>query len=203
MTSGPVSGAGSLAQDLLADAPHFVLGHVAEARARDGLHRREDPAHQVRTAGADVGELVRLEDLLDAAAGHLVAGGRLAVAGHDHAVTEAHRENGGAVHGLDLGKGRRRPARNQVRRLAAQQVDEARVRIVAEQRTPALVAHGHIPAARAMLRSRSAAVGDSVSSWRTCASVPRSGSSMKIFLSGPSFRSKITESQLAETISSA
>ncbi len=45
-------------------------------------------------------------------------------------------------------------------------------------------------------------MADSSKSWRTWASVPRSGSSMKIFLSGPSLRSKITESQEAETTSS-
>src|SRR6266850_6030633 len=54
MVSGPVSGARSLAQDRLAYAPHFLLGHVTEARAGDGLHRREDSADQVGTAGADV-----------------------------------------------------------------------------------------------------------------------------------------------------
>ena len=44
--------------------------------------------------------------------------------------------------------------------------------------------------------------GDSSNSWRTWASVPRRGSSMKIFLRGPSLRSKITESQEADTTSS-
>src|SRR5438093_502468 len=91
--------------------------------------------------------------------------------------------------------------------LAPEQVHEARVRVVVEDASPAAprVHHcRHIPPLdREMLRSRSAAVGDSVRSWRTCASVPRSGSSMKIFFKGPSLRSKITESQLADTISSA
>src|SRR2546429_5065201 len=96
--------------------------------------------------------------------------------------------------------------RSQVWRLAPEQVHEARVRRVAEAAPAVARVHhrGHIPPLdREMLRSRSAAVGDSVRSWRTCASVPRSGSSMKIFFRGPSLRSKITESQLADTISSA
>src|SRR5262249_26560601 len=135
--------------------------------------------------------------------GDLIARGRLAIAGHDHAVAEADGEHRGAVDRLhDVGEPLRFVARNEMRRCAAQHIDEAGIRVVLEQRPPALV-HRHIPDAREMLRSRSAAVGDSVRSWRMCAFVLRSGSSMKIFFSGPSLKSKITESQLAETISSA
>src|SRR5439155_7119786 len=92
-------------------------------------------------------------------------------------------------------------------RLPLQQLDEAgRGRLAERPRLDEAEStlDAHTPAlGRAMFFSRSAAVGDSVRSCRTCASVPRSGSSMKIFFSGPSLRSKITESQLADTISSA
>src|SRR4030095_3977351 len=141
---------------------------------------------------------------LGRAPAHTTPPRRLAPPRHDDPVMVAHRQNGRAVHRLeDLGGRRRAEARHQVRRLAAEQIHEARARVVVEQRAPPSLVHRHIPEAREMLRKRSAAVGDSVRSWRTCASVPRSGSSMKIFLRGPSLRSKITESQLAETISSA
>src|SRR5437870_4850268 len=49
--SDPVPGAGTLGQERLAQARHFVLRDVPEAGPRDGLHRREDPAHQIGSAG--------------------------------------------------------------------------------------------------------------------------------------------------------
>src|SRR5256885_16075220 len=84
------------------------------------------------------------------------------------------------------------------------QVHEARVRIVVEDAVPpaALVDHPrHIPPLdREMLRSRSAAVGDSVRSWPTCASGPRTASGRNIFFRGPPFGGKVTESQLPATV---
>src|SRR5262249_50247102 len=131
-----------------------------------------------------------------------------AAPGHDHAVTVAQGEHGGAmghagsprallpteIRGLGEKMGRGLP----------KQIGEARRPVVEERLLPARVRRqGHTsPAGLPRFRSRSPAVGDSAKSWRTCASVPRSDSSMKIFLRGPSLRSKITESQEAETTSS-
>src|SRR5438876_483951 len=79
-----------------------------------------------RAGDADARELVGLEDLLDAAARDLIAGGRLTIAGHDHAVTVAYREDRRAVHRLaDLGGRRDLVARDQVRRLPAEHLEEA------------------------------------------------------------------------------
>src|SRR5438128_9255079 len=54
MASGPVPATRSGGQDRLADAPHFVVRHLAEAGPRDGLDGGKDSAHQVGTAGPDV-----------------------------------------------------------------------------------------------------------------------------------------------------
>src|SRR6266545_1934397 len=153
-------------------------------------------------------EIVRLVDLLDPPARHLVALGGLAVAGHDHPIAVAEREYRRAVRNLGTAALRRGHG-EQGGVLPAQEVHEAGARVgvkAGELGLPERIVSGErhhtSELGRAMFRSRSAAVGDSIRSWRTCASVPRSGSSMKIFLRGPSFRSKITESQLAEAISS-
>src|SRR5512138_1507423 len=56
LTSEPVT----VVENGLAVAPDLVLGSLREARPRDGLHRGQDPAHQVRAAGPQV--LVRRVD---------------------------------------------------------------------------------------------------------------------------------------------
>ncbi len=61
----------------------------------------EEPGHFHGRAGrardAHAGQIVGLEDLLDAAVRDLVALAGLPVAGHDHPVAVAEREDGGAV----------------------------------------------------------------------------------------------------------
>src|SRR5919201_1498766 len=54
MPSASLLAARPLLEDLLAGPPHLIVRHVAEARPRDGTHGREDAAHQVGAAGADV-----------------------------------------------------------------------------------------------------------------------------------------------------
>src|SRR5262245_64849616 len=83
------------------------------------------------------------------------------------------------------------------------QLGKTGIRIVEKGSLPGIAGHRQqSPPGLPRFLRRSAAVGDSAKSCRTCASVPRSGSSMKIFLSGPSLRSKITESHDADTTSS-
>jgi len=177
--------------------------------------RLEELGHLHGGAGgagdADAREVVGLEDLLHPAARDLKARRRLTVARHDHALAVPEGEDGRAVGHGHRAVDARREAREQVRRVTLEELHEARRGVVDERALPAAgrrivrgTSKAHIPPlGREMFLRRSAAVGDSVRSCRTCASVPRSGSSMKIFLRGPSFRSKITESQLADTISSA
>jgi len=100
-----------------------------------------------RARDADAGQVVGLEDLLDASARDLVPGGRLAVAGHDDAVAIAQREHRRSVRAAALAPpaarpaDARRPRREQVWRVAAEQVAEAGVAVLAEQMLPALVVH--------------------------------------------------------------
>src|SRR5262249_26631467 len=126
--------------------------------------------------------------------------------GHDHAVPIAQGEHGGAVRhrgdgvvlGATIGGAGQERRRGQTEQLA-----ETHVRVVEEGAVPDLIRHGQSsPLGLPRFFRRSPAVAGSAKSWRTWASVPRSGSSMKIFLSGPSLRSKITESHDADTTSS-
>jgi hypothetical protein len=98
----------------------------------------EELGHLHRRAGgagdADAGQLVGLEDLLDAAAGDLIARGRLAIAGHDHAVTEAHRKDRRAVDRFgQAGRLRTLVTGDEMRRLAAKYFEEAGIRIVVKE----------------------------------------------------------------------
>src|SRR2546422_101007 len=93
--------------------------------------------------------------------------------------------------------------RKETGRNPTEQLGEAGGRVVEEGCLPGVAGHGQqSPPGLPRFLRRSAAVADSAKSCRTWASVPRSGSSMKIFLSGPSLRSKITESHEADTTSS-
>src|SRR5262249_44531965 len=170
--------------------------------------RAPPPAGPVAPRAAPPGEIVGLEDLAEAPRGALVPPARRAVARHDHAVPVAEGEYGGAV-----GHARRSrallPAEilglgQEMRCGLPQEISKARRSVVEERLLPARIRRqgDTSPAGLPRSRSRSPAVGDPAKSWRTCASVPRRGSSMKIFFRGPSLRSKITESQEAETTSS-
>ena len=88
-----------------------------------------------RARDAHAGEVVGLEDLLDAAVGDLVALAGLAVARHDDAVAVAQREDRGAVGHPGHARRRRPRARAPGSRcgdVAAQELGEARVRVVGE-----------------------------------------------------------------------
>src|SRR4029453_5017978 len=127
-------------------------------------------------------------------------------AGHDDPVSIAKREHRGAVGNRRtpalVGRGFEH-ALKETRGNPTEEFGEAGIRVVEKGCLPGIAGHRQqSPPGLPRFLRRSAAVGDSAKSGRTWASVPRSGSSMKIFLSGPSLRSKITESQDADTTSS-
>src|SRR5262245_20921151 len=159
-----------------------------------------------RAGDADRRQVVGLEDLFDPAVRYLISLTRLPVAGHDDTVSLADREHRRAmgnwrcpaIIGLDLEHAGKEAGRN-----PAEQLGKTGIRVVEKSSLPGIAGHRQqSPPGLPRFLKRSAAVGDSAKSCRTWASVPRRGSSMKIFLSGPSLKSKITESHDADTTSS-
>src|SRR5262249_56642592 len=81
-----------------------------------------------------------VEALVDAWAGDLIAGGRLSTARHDDAVTEPERQHGGPLR--HLGRVAARDGiRHQMRGFTAEEIDEARARVVLEDLLPDMSAH--------------------------------------------------------------
>ena len=133
-TARPIIAAGQIHADHLAQPVGLAVER--EVVALDllvvlelGLEELRHLHGRARRAGdAHAGEVVGLEDLLDATARDLIAGGRLAIAGHDHAVAEGRTERTVVPCGLRDGGGRRSlVAGHQVRRLAAEQLEKAGV----------------------------------------------------------------------------
>ena len=94
-----------------------------------GLEQPDHLDREARGAGdADHRELVGREDLLDVALGDDVAHRRAPVPGHHDAAGEGGRDDRGAVRGQAAGVtgGDRAPRRQQVGRLGAEEVGEAR-----------------------------------------------------------------------------
>ena len=117
-------------REVVADHRPQLVGLALEGQDRP-LHllvvlelELEEPDHLHGRAGGardpDPRQVVGLEDLLHPATRHLIAGGGLTIAGHDHALAIAHGEDGGAVRHAGHGIRGHLEARQEVRGLALQ-----------------------------------------------------------------------------------